>query len=108
MAANMRVGVAGAGFIGAVHARAYLQMPGAELVGVADPIGEKQSGAIGRPLTALDARRGWPHLRRAGSRGLPGGAWDVGGDWVTNNCKLRTNYKHSSFVNRHATWSIAL
>ena len=37
----LRVGVAGAGFIGAVHARAYKHVPGAELVGVADPIGEK-------------------------------------------------------------------
>jgi predicted dehydrogenase len=41
MTKNLRVGVAGAGFIGAVHARAYLQVPGVELVGVADPIGEK-------------------------------------------------------------------
>ena len=41
MAAAIRVGVAGAGFIGAVHARAYKHIPGAELVGVADPVDEK-------------------------------------------------------------------
>jgi predicted dehydrogenase len=41
MAANIRVGVAGAGFIGAVHARAYTRVPGVELVGVADPIADK-------------------------------------------------------------------
>lgn len=41
MTKTIRVGVAGAGFIGAVHARAYRQVPGVELVGVADPIGEK-------------------------------------------------------------------
>lgn len=41
MAAKIRVGVAGAGFIGAVHARAYKQVPHAELVGIADPVDEK-------------------------------------------------------------------
>jgi myo-inositol 2-dehydrogenase / D-chiro-inositol 1-dehydrogenase len=41
MAGKIRVGVAGAGFIGAVHARAYTHVPGVELVGVADPIAEK-------------------------------------------------------------------
>lgn len=41
MAATIRVGVAGAGFIGVVHARAYKQIPGVELVGVADPVDEK-------------------------------------------------------------------
>ncbi|HEY3229178.1 MAG TPA: Gfo/Idh/MocA family oxidoreductase [Roseiflexaceae bacterium] len=41
MAGKIRVGVAGAGFIGAVHARAYIRVPGVELVGVADPIEEK-------------------------------------------------------------------
>src|SRR3954471_17510392 len=41
MTKNLRVGVAGAGFIGAVHARAYLLVPDVELVGVADPVGEK-------------------------------------------------------------------
>lgn len=37
----IRVGVAGAGFIGAVHAKAYMQIPGIKLVGVADPVAEK-------------------------------------------------------------------
>lgn len=41
MAATIRVGVAGAGFIGVVHARAYTQIPGVALVGVADPVAEK-------------------------------------------------------------------
>jgi predicted dehydrogenase len=44
MIKNIRVGVAGAGFIGAVHAHAYLQVPGVELVGVADPIGWAEIG----------------------------------------------------------------
>ena len=37
MTAKIRVGVAGAGFIGVVHARAYNQLPDVELVGIADP-----------------------------------------------------------------------
>jgi myo-inositol 2-dehydrogenase/D-chiro-inositol 1-dehydrogenase len=41
MAAKIRVGVAGAGFIGAVHARAYKQIPTVELVGIADPVAER-------------------------------------------------------------------
>ena len=41
MAATLRVGVAGAGFIGMVHARAYKQISGVELVGIADPVDEK-------------------------------------------------------------------
>lgn len=41
MAAKIRVGVAGAGFIGVVHARAYKQVPGVELVGIADPVRER-------------------------------------------------------------------
>src|SRR5262245_10474848 len=41
MAAKIRVGVAGAGFIGAVHARAYKQIAGVELVGLADPAAER-------------------------------------------------------------------
>ena len=49
MAAAIRVGVAGAGFIGAMHARAYKQIPGVELVGVADPVAEKAE-AITREL----------------------------------------------------------
>ena len=41
MAKKIRVGIAGAGFIGAVHARAYLHLPDVELVGIADPVAEK-------------------------------------------------------------------
>ena len=41
MAKKIRVGVAGAGFIGAVHARAYQQLSEVELVGIADPLDEK-------------------------------------------------------------------
>jgi predicted dehydrogenase len=41
MVAGVRVGVAGAGLIGAVHARAYQQVAGVELVGVADPVRER-------------------------------------------------------------------
>lgn len=41
MTRKLRVGVAGAGFIGAVHARAYTRVPGVELVGVADPVAAK-------------------------------------------------------------------
>jgi predicted dehydrogenase len=41
MVASIRVGVAGAGLIGAVHAQAYQQVAGAELVGVADPLRER-------------------------------------------------------------------
>lgn len=41
MSAKIRVGVAGAGFIGAVHARAYKQIPQVELVGIADPAAER-------------------------------------------------------------------
>lgn len=41
MSQKIRVGIAGAGFIGAVHARAYLHIPDIEFVGIADPITEK-------------------------------------------------------------------
>lgn len=41
MTQKIRVGIAGAGFIGAVHAQAYLQVPDIEIVGIADPITEK-------------------------------------------------------------------
>ena len=49
MVATVRVGIAGAGLIGAVHARAYQQIPGVELVGVADPVREK-AGALAREV----------------------------------------------------------
>ncbi len=41
MVAKIRVGVAGAGFIGVVHARAYKQVAHVELVGLADPATER-------------------------------------------------------------------
>jgi predicted dehydrogenase len=41
MSATIRVGIAGAGLIGAVHAHAYAQISGVELAGVADPVQEK-------------------------------------------------------------------
>lgn len=47
MATTIRVGIAGAGFIGAVHARAYKQIPGVELVGVADPVAERAEAITG-------------------------------------------------------------
>lgn len=54
MPKKLRVGVAGAGFIGAVHARALMQVPDVELVGVADPIAEKAEALVketaGRPF----------------------------------------------------------
>ena len=41
MSQKIRVGIAGAGFIGAVHAHAYMQLPDVEIVGIGDPIAEK-------------------------------------------------------------------
>src|SRR5215470_11033002 len=41
MTQKIRVGIAGAGFIGAVHAHAYQHIPDVEIVGIADPIAEK-------------------------------------------------------------------
>ena len=41
MTKKIRVGIAGAGFIGAVHAHAYMHVPEIEIVGIADPIAEK-------------------------------------------------------------------
>ncbi|GAB4527070.1 MAG: Gfo/Idh/MocA family oxidoreductase [Anaerolineae bacterium] len=41
MSATVRVGIAGAGLIGAVHARAYQRIPDVEIVGVADPVRHK-------------------------------------------------------------------
>jgi len=41
MPQKIRVGIAGAGFIGAVHARAYLLVPEVDLVGIADPVADK-------------------------------------------------------------------
>src|SRR5947209_15920048 len=41
MTKTLRVGVAGAGFIGAVHAQALRQVAAVEVVGIADPIAAK-------------------------------------------------------------------
>ncbi len=41
MTNKIRVGIAGAGFIGAVHAQAYKYIPNVEVVGIADPITAK-------------------------------------------------------------------
>src|SRR5712692_5930607 len=41
MPKKIRVGVAGAGAIGTIHARAYTRVPDVELVGIADPVIEK-------------------------------------------------------------------
>ena len=44
----MRVGVIGAGFIGAIHLGAYANMPEVEVVGVADALPETAAaGAAG-------------------------------------------------------------
>jgi predicted dehydrogenase len=64
MPKKIRVGIAGAGFIGAVHARAYLLVPDVELVGIADPIAEKAE-----PLareTGSRAFRDYQELLKAG------------------------------------------
>jgi len=64
MPKKIRVGIAGAGFIGAVHARAYLLVPDVELVGIADPIAEKAE-----PLareTGSRAFRDYEELLKAG------------------------------------------
>lgn len=52
MSQKIRVGIAGAGFIGAVHAQAYLQVPDVEIVGIADPLTEKA-----QPLAQLTKSR---------------------------------------------------
>lgn len=64
MTQKIRVGIAGAGFIGAVHARAYQQIPAVEIVGIADPIADKVE-----PLakeTASRAFRDYTELLDAG------------------------------------------
>jgi predicted dehydrogenase len=64
MPKKIRAGIAGAGFIGAVHARAYQHVPDVELVGIADPIAEKAE-----PLareTGSRAFRDYEELLRAG------------------------------------------
>lgn len=60
----IRVGVAGAGFIGAVHAMAYMQIPGIKLVGVADPVAEK-AGSLASE-TGCQSFRNYDELLGAG------------------------------------------
>src|SRR5581483_3375514 len=64
MTNKIRVGIAGAGFIGAVHAHAYKHVPGVEIVGIADPLKEKAE-----PLakeTSSRVFRDYEELLRAG------------------------------------------
>ncbi len=64
MTQKIRVGIAGAGFIGAVHAHAYKYIPDVEVVGIADPITEKAA-----PLaqeTSSRVFRDYEELLRAG------------------------------------------
>ncbi|HZQ08464.1 MAG TPA: Gfo/Idh/MocA family oxidoreductase [Anaerolineae bacterium] len=64
MTQKIRVGIAGAGFIGAVHAQAYKHIPDVEVVGIADPITEKAE-----PLakeTSSRVFRDYEELLRAG------------------------------------------
>jgi predicted dehydrogenase len=56
--------VAGAGFIGAVHARAYARVPDVELVGIADPLAEK-AGALAKE-TGSRPFRDYAELLREG------------------------------------------
>lgn len=49
----MRVGLVGAGFIGNVHLNAYAGMPGADVVGVADP--DPEAAAAGAALVGAEA-----------------------------------------------------
>ena len=55
MTKKLRVGVAGAGFIGAVHAQALLQVADIEVVGIADPIAAKAE-----PLAKATGSRVFP------------------------------------------------
>src|ERR1700734_129953 len=55
---SIRIGVVGAGVMGSNHARVLAGLPGAELVGVVDPVPAHRAGAgaLGgcRAFTALD------------------------------------------------------
>jgi predicted dehydrogenase len=64
MPRKLRVGVAGAGFIGTVHARAYTRVPDVELVGVADPV-EAKAGALAKE-TGCRPFRDYAELLREG------------------------------------------
>jgi myo-inositol 2-dehydrogenase/D-chiro-inositol 1-dehydrogenase len=64
MADTVRVGIAGAGFIGAVHAHAYTHVPGIEFVGIADPVTEKAERLANE--TGTRAFRDYDELLHAG------------------------------------------
>lgn len=64
MSEKIRVGIAGAGFIGAVHAHAYQHVEGVEIVGIADPIAEK-AGPLAKE-TGSRVFRDYDELLRAG------------------------------------------
>src|SRR6476646_7987933 len=64
MSQKIRVGIAGAGFIGAVHAQAYNHIPSVEVVGIADPVTEKAEPLA--KLTASRVFRDYEELLRAG------------------------------------------
>lgn len=61
---KIRVGVAGAGAIGTIHARSYARLPDVEIIGIADPVREKAE-----PLareTGSRAFRDYEELLKAG------------------------------------------
>lgn len=64
MTEQIRVGIAGAGFIGAVHVHAYMQIPDVEIVGVADPVTDKAQRLAGESNSR--AFRDYDELLHAG------------------------------------------
>lgn len=61
---KIRVGIAGAGYIGAVHAAAYTHVPGVEIVGIADPLTDKAERLAAH--TGSRAFQDYDQLLRAG------------------------------------------
>jgi UDP-N-acetylglucosamine 3-dehydrogenase len=64
MPKKIRVGVAGAGGIGSIHARSYVRLPDVEVVGIADPVAERAE-PLAR-VTGGRAFRDYEELLRAG------------------------------------------
>lgn len=64
MPKKIRVGVAGAGGIGSIHARSYVRVPDVELVGIADPVKER-ADRMARE-TGCPAFRDYKELLQAG------------------------------------------
>ena len=58
MVSDLRVGIAGAGFIARAHAEAYAATPGVRIVGIGDPVPAKAEELAGRtgaaPFGSLD------------------------------------------------------